>query len=158
MIYISLLLGLASYHWLESPPASKLSLKSIALFLPILVFTLGTLYGSWYRMNDRCASTWYYDEHNLDALRRIERANPDHKPVIIGISWVLEPSLNYYRMQEEFDWLDALDRNPPQAGGYDYYYIFKNDTAEIPDKAQLIYYYTDTEMVLFIGRSYQRAY
>lgn len=157
VVYITLLLGLVSYQWLESPPASKLSLKSIALFLPILVFTLATLYGSWYRMNDRYASTWYYDEHNLDALKKIEAMNSRHKEISIGISWVLEPSLNYYKKQQELDWLNPVNRNSPHTGGYDFYFVLEEDTAEIPDKSRLLHFYSDTRMALIEGLSFQQT-
>lgn len=75
----------------------------------------------------------YYNEWRYDAgtkrivnLIRARHAGNPGKQVRLGISWIFEPSLNFYRQMYGLDWLQRLDRNGPN-GEFDYYVLSKED-------------------------------
>ncbi len=49
---------------------------------------------------------------------------PDSKT--IGNSWTYEPSINYYKIRYQLNWLNFATRKGPD-GNYDFYYIHQND-------------------------------
>jgi hypothetical protein len=64
---------------------------------------------------------WRYDADNprmLDDLDRARRERGFARPVRLGITWLMEPSINYYRVHRRLDWLlpvtrsGLADRNP----------------------------------------------
>ena len=65
--------------------------------------------------------TWRYDADNprmLDDLDQARRERGLTRPVRLGITWLMEPSINYYQFQRGLDWLIPVtrrglaDRNP----------------------------------------------
>lgn len=72
---------------------------------------------------------WPLDAHNKAVLTRVADAPraPDQK-VRIGISWYFEPGLNFYRRQQDYQWLDSLTRDGFE-GAFDYYYLHDADQA-----------------------------
>jgi hypothetical protein len=65
--------------------------------------------------------TWRYDADTpqmLDDLDRARRERGFTRPVRLGITWLMEPSINYYRFRRRLDWLlpvtrrGLADRNP----------------------------------------------
>lgn len=148
LVFMTFLMGIAAFNSLASFFKAKSWFRCSLLFIPLIALSTATCYSTWYRVNLRYASTWYFDEHSEETLERIEALNPRKLEVRLGISWVLEPSLNYYRVHNNLDWLQALNREPLDSGGYDYYYAFEGDTAVIPDKGRLIHFYPDTRMAL----------
>lgn len=152
VIYLTLLMGISVYAGLILFYQNKKWIPLVILYITLLTLSTATLYGFWYRFNFRYASTWYYDEHNWETLERIALLNPDKKITSVGISWVLEPSFNYYRIQKKLSWLLPLNRDPLNEGGHDYYYVFEGDTAEIPDEEILVHFYPDTRTILMQGK------
>lgn len=58
--------------------------------------------------------TWRYDADNLKMLADLDRARRERamlRPVRLGISWRMEPSINYYRGRRGLDWLLPVTRN-----------------------------------------------
>jgi hypothetical protein len=47
--------------------------------------------------------------------------------ISLGISWVFEPTINYYRQTKALNWLKEVNRDGYK-GAFDYYYI-ENDSA-----------------------------
>lgn len=76
---------------------------------------------------------WHYDQHYKSILKDIEAdlgKNPE-QPVSLGISWIHEPALNFYRIAKELEWLQPLTRYTLQEE-HDYYLINPElDAAEI---------------------------
>jgi uncharacterized membrane protein len=73
---------------------------------------------------------WRYDSYSKEAMMRLqdevrERGLADGSKSM-GIDWVFEPSLNYYRERLKMNWLAPLDRSGP-AGRHDFYYVFKSE-------------------------------
>jgi hypothetical protein len=48
----------------------------------------------------------------------------------LGDSWLLEPSLNFYRVTRGYSWLAPVTRAPLDARDYDYIYAFARDVDE----------------------------
>ena len=56
---------------------------------------------------------WRYDADNsrmLDDLDRARRERGFTRPVRLGITWLMEPSLNYYRVRRRLSWLLPVTR------------------------------------------------
>ena len=48
----------------------------------------------------------------------------------MGISWVFEPTINFYRKRDRLTWLAPVDRSAPQAGK-DYYLVLPEDYSAV---------------------------
>jgi hypothetical protein len=59
----------------------------------------------------------------------------------VGGSWVLEPSINFYRITKRLDWMDEMERRPPQKGD-DYYVLIKQER-DVVDRLGLRVLYED---------------
>jgi hypothetical protein len=64
------------------------------------------------------------------------------RQVTVGGSWVLEPSMNFYRVTRRLDWMRPMERRPPDAGD-DYYVLVKEDRATV-DRLRLHVLYDDS--------------
>jgi hypothetical protein len=75
---------------------------------------------------------WEYDTETKRVMKEIiadhEKYDTDKKNIKIGISWVFEPTMNFYRQTWKLDWLQPLDRNRLHVDD-DYVYMFNPDTA-----------------------------
>ena len=69
--------------------------------------------------------TWPYDAHNNELLEQIDR-DRGGRNVRAGVSWQLEPSLNFYRITRNYTWLAPLTRHAID-GTEDYVYAFAPD-------------------------------
>jgi hypothetical protein len=73
---------------------------------------------------------WKYDSCTKKMLELVEQ---DHKAsntkdsVTIGITWLFEPTINFYKTTKKITWLKKATRKG-YSGGYDYYYV-TNDEA-----------------------------
>ncbi|MFO7614815.1 MAG: hypothetical protein R6W71_09275 [Bacteroidales bacterium] len=72
---------------------------------------------------------WKYDASTRKMMQDIyEDSGPNpEKDVKLGILWLFEPSVNYYREALQFDWLEKVHKNGYD-GEYDYYYVENIDT------------------------------
>jgi hypothetical protein len=96
--------------------------------------------------------TWQHDAHNDDILEIINRDRERHFPgrtVSLDNSWVLEPSLNFYRITRHYTWLAPVTREPISSDDSDYMYAFESDVEELPrDRHIRLAFYPDTQTVL----------
>jgi len=76
--------------------------------------------------NTRFFYVWRYDADTKAMLRVLERRvrHPiePRVPVRLGITWLLEPSINYYRIVRASAWMSEVGLSGPN-GAYDYYAI-----------------------------------
>jgi hypothetical protein len=87
------------------------------------------------------ASHFYIWEYDADTKAIASfLADRDHPASVrAGISWPLEPALNYYRETRKLTWLEPLTRQGP-AGDYDYYVLMGPDQDLVArDKLRVIY-------------------
>jgi len=78
--------------------------------------------------------TWEYDSRTKDMLKALEadvhaRNGVQQNQVSLGITWLFEPTINFYRQTHHLSWLKEVNRDGYK-GAYDYYYI-ENDSAFI---------------------------
>jgi hypothetical protein len=79
-------------------------------------------------------TTSYYYEWRYDAgTKRIFHLLEGHnqfsgsKQMRLGVDWKLELSFNFYRQMYRAAWLARVTRDPPEAGGFDYYVLLPED-------------------------------
>lgn len=80
------------------------------------------------QFNTRYYDEWAYDSSTKDmmALIRSDRERNPGAPVRLGVTWQLEPAVNFYRIQWGLDWMAPVFRQSPDAD-FDYYMLLKND-------------------------------
>lgn len=72
---------------------------------------------------------WRFDRRSKDIVRIIEQREAGRgRRVRIGATWVLSPSLNFYRTTRGLAWMDPVTRDVPN-GRYDYYVLWQEDRA-----------------------------
>lgn len=147
VLYLTLLIGVGMYQGLAYLWAQKKVFGLLLALLPAWLWASGTAYGAWYRYNFRYASTWYYDEHNPKVLDKI-LAELKQDSISVGISWVFEPSLNYYRRTRNLTRLLPLTRNPITEGPYSCYYIFQDELPLLEGTLDTLLLFQDTKTIL----------
>jgi hypothetical protein len=72
---------------------------------------------------------WQYDADSKKMIRDLEKeANPgDGEKINLGIVWLFEPSVNFYRRSMDLDWLNEVNRDGYMAD-FDYYYVTNHDS------------------------------
>ncbi len=73
---------------------------------------------------------WKSDADVKNALQIIENLNSKKGSKTLGISWTLEPSINYYRETKSFSWLKPVNRDGI-SGVYNYYLFFDEDSNQL---------------------------
>jgi uncharacterized membrane protein len=95
---------------------------------------------------------WWFHKHDRDAIELVERDRAVHFPgrtVRLANSWMMEPSLNFYRVTRGYEWLEPITREPPDGAQADYVYAFASDFKGYAEPAQtLLASYPDTKTVL----------
>jgi hypothetical protein len=103
---------LAGYTMLSAIPALAI-INSIGLF------------------NLEHAVTWKYDADTEAMVMDLKQmAAGKARKVRLGITWPYEPSINFYRMTRELDWLEPVTREGIE-GEYDFYYIMPEDREKL---------------------------
>ena len=107
--------------------ASRFGKIFIGPFLIIIVLIAGV---TLYSCNFSYALNWQFDADThimLKDLEKLEKNNYSRsKPLKLGIVWLFEPAINYYRIHDSLYWLANVTRkgiDPAQ----DYYFIFGNE-------------------------------
>lgn len=92
---------------------------------------------------------WQYDMNTKKAVTDLVQANVEHNvPVSLGVSWLFEPTVNFYKKIWNLDWLDETGREGFNLGN-DYYYTVRDEVKNIPnDGAEIIQYYPETKSSL----------
>jgi hypothetical protein len=73
---------------------------------------------------------WRYGVDTKEMLETLqgELTKEDHHPnsVNLGINWVFDSAINYYRISHKMDWLKEVDRSPLNSS-QDFYYVLEDD-------------------------------
>jgi hypothetical protein len=84
------------------------------------------------QFNVRKFLVWEYDADTKELAARIAQLSKDKPPgsVKLTASWQLDPSLNFYRETNHWDWLQRINRAPIVAGAR-FYALIAADRAAI---------------------------
>jgi hypothetical protein len=80
------------------------------------------------QFNTRYYAEWAYSAATKDMMTmvRAQHAAAPASRVRAGVTWQLEPSLNFYRVMWGLDWLPPIERASPDAAN-DYYFLAFGD-------------------------------
>jgi hypothetical protein len=97
----------------------------------------------------RLTREWRYDGNSDLIIDIIQKENPNNESRTLGVFWIFEPSLNYYREKDEVKWLAPITRDS-LGGRYDFYYTDVEHLHELPqDSLQLIAEFHNSQTKLF---------
>jgi hypothetical protein len=101
--------------------------KKIALpIITSVAFTCALFFGL--KTNLRAYPEWGYDQHTKKAMQQLILAHEEtpKEKVLLRVSWIFEPTVNYYRVKMKLNWLLPADRNWATEND-DYYYVYRNE-------------------------------
>jgi uncharacterized membrane protein len=141
---------LSAFHLLTRLSSRRWK-KMMILMLPAVIAT--ALSWNFYRsFNMHTCYTWGYDAHNDEILHIINRDRERNFPgrtVSLGNSWLMEPSLNFYRVTRNAAWLAPVTRKPISSDDNDYIYAFESEVEKLPRDSHIrLAFYPDTQTVL----------
>lgn len=73
---------------------------------------------------------WRYDADTAHIFSVIEQRKNNSGPIRLGVSWVLEPTLNFYRVTRGANWLEPVRRDGFD-GDRQYYLVTEEDRGEM---------------------------
>ena len=124
-------------------------IKYFSLFIiSLLAFLLA--FHTLNSMQFKYASEWKYDadtKEMTNILKNEVLKNCPGKQVKLGINWIFEPTINFYRITKDYDWLQQVTRDG-LTGDYDYYYILKENLPEIKNVEILKEFKTSNTLLL----------
>ncbi|MGO9021072.1 MAG: ArnT family glycosyltransferase [Syntrophobacteraceae bacterium] len=83
--------------------------------------------------------SWCCDANTKDMVDQLSREYSSRagmdKPrkIELGVDWMFEPAVNYYRLSRRLTWLDKVTRDDiyKRPAGYDYYYVLDSNKAKL---------------------------
>lgn len=86
----------------------------------VLAFAL-----NFFGFNTERTFEWQYDADNLTLINELEShpAVTENENFRLGINWIFEPALNFYRESLALNWLESLSREGYKKEAYDGYYL-----------------------------------
>lgn len=101
------------------------SFKCIIAYPFLSVVSTILLIHTVFNINTRYAAEWKYDastKEMLNDLKEINKKDNGKKPVVLGITWYFEPTINYYIKSRNLQWIKPVNRySTPKL--YDYFYL-----------------------------------
>lgn len=87
------------------------------------------------QFNTRYFAEWSYCAAGRDMMKIVQREHPlsAGRRIRLGVTWQLEPVVNFYRVALGMDWTDPVTREGPE-GSFDYYVLAFNDRALIEQR------------------------
>jgi hypothetical protein len=118
---------------------------SIALAVPMAICI--AVYIAEFRVS--YYTDWPYNQDSKTIANLIRDRKPAvNRPVVIQGSWQLEPSVNFYRVSDHFDWMAEMERGTPKPGA-DFYVLLKQDAHYVDDlHLKILYQGKQSETIL----------
>lgn len=133
----------------------KIKHKYLAVFgnLLIVVTTACSISVSASSMNLDYTSTWRYDCDTKIMLEELSQHKIENHKIKLGITWLFEPTINFYRETKQYNWLEPVNRDGFK-DIYDFYFVESNDLNSF-DTINKIHLkdYSKSEAVLYKGRN-----
>jgi Dolichyl-phosphate-mannose-protein mannosyltransferase len=147
-LYAAVLLSATHLLWRLS---TRRWAKAAALALPALLAAL-MLWHFQRGFNPRSCYLWWFHAHDKEVIEIVEQDHGRHFPgrvVRLANSWMMEPSLNFYRHTRNLMWLEPMTRKPPAEAGGHYVYAFASDVKGLAENGHTVLAtYPDTQTVL----------
>lgn len=124
--------SIRKYRWAAIVAGLPLGVLALLVLADFLVYFQTTHYGEW--RFDRST------KRIVQLIRERQRIEPRPK-VRVGVMWLFEPSLNFYRERYRLTWMEPVTRDGTE-GSYDYYVILLEDSPLVA-KRGLTVLYTD---------------
>lgn len=119
----------------------------------LAIFAVGAFFS---KSNIHSYGEWSFDcetKQMLEDLNRSQKANNNTgQATSLGVSWVFEPTTNFYRETHHLNWLLPVNREGINEK-YDYCYIFKNELGTLKNAKYLIineYHCSNTLLIKLI--------
>jgi hypothetical protein len=135
-------------------------LMSIHYHKLILTFISGialvSLISFWQKANLYSSLEWAYDMKTKNMIQALalhhQKNNPCSEHIKLGINWLFEPTINFYRETKGMDWLLQVDRNGMSEND-DYYYLFKDDLNQLDSiEYEVIEKYENINTLLLLNK------
>lgn len=126
-----------------------LSAKSKGVFvLPIAaVIALLVSLNFVFKADLYASSEWKYDMHTKRVMKELISQH-EKGEVKLGVNWLFEPTLNFYRKTWKLNWLQPVDRNGITAVD-DYDYLFKDELEHLsPADYEVLLEFESTNTIL----------
>ncbi len=133
-----------------------MSLKYEKIILAVICsLAFVSMISFWQKANLYSSSEWAYDMKTKNMIQTLathrERNNPGTENIKLGINWLFEPTINFYRVTEGMDWLLPVDRNGISKND-DYYYIFKDELNQLDSfEYEIVEEYKNINTLLIIN-------
>ncbi|MCW3105299.1 MAG: hypothetical protein JWO09_3739 [Bacteroidetes bacterium] len=147
-LFITPLYMLVLVHLLNALTGEKLALK-VTAFVLLITFTSGMGLHFSKCANLSYASNWNFDADTKKMLLDLEKekAVSGRQKIKLGVTWIFEPGINFYRESKKLDWLETVTREDV-SNEFDLYYIEKDDQAKVPAEKKAIHEYPASESLL----------
>ncbi len=117
---------------------------SLYPFLLVLVFVIN--------FNPNYYYDWIYEANTkemlMDLKNDFEASSNANDKVNLGITWLFEPSITFYRTTNDLEWLNPVSRDGYDHGNYNYYYLLLDPEFIKNKKLTVIREYDIPETVL----------
>ncbi len=152
LYYLPLYAALLTHAFDEAAKLCRRRWQKMAILaLPLAVAAISCWHFC-HSFDTRFCYNWWYDAHNHEVLEIIDRDRARNFPgrtVTLGNSWLMEPSLNFYRITRNYTWLSPVTRMPIRARNNDYVYAFEPEVAPLLGEPHVkLASYRDTQTVL----------
>jgi len=122
------------------------------IFAFSIILVVFSTYNFCKNVNIYSCPEWSYDQNTKNMIKDLIKMHHEGKlkqnDVKIGIDWVFEPTINFYRQTLHINWLLPVDRNRLHDTD-DYYYVFDETVANIkPNTYTIIHTYDKSSTVL----------
>ncbi len=124
-------------------------------FIQGLAVSLALLSASNFYLNknlNACAE-WGYDQETKNMMKALIQHHKNEasakNQLKIGVNWLFEPTVNFYRQTMNIKWLIPADRNGLTAQD-DYVYIFESDTNTLKNISREVVFFSDRTKTLLI--------
>jgi hypothetical protein len=131
-----------------------LSRQKHLVFLSVLfagVYSVFLVYNVTVNSSLHSHITWEYDSHTEEMLETLESDYKTHvqpgSQTSLGITWVFEPTINFYRQTKGLDWLKEVNRDG-YTGNFDYYYVEKDREFIDTTKKVVVKSFDDIQTIL----------
>ena len=84
----------------------------------------------------------------MEGLEILNNTVDKEKTYDIGIDWRHEPTINYYRITKNYDWLLPANQEGVEYKEYDYYYIWQSVDLNIDCQNEITSFpYSETKLI-----------